>query len=149
MNEKSKIVTLAALALVALVVSGLSATLVLTRSTVPARAPTEWTFVVLAVEYKGTFGANESQPVGTVVKAYRWDPGYIRVSLGDTVNLLIFGVNGASHPTTIEAFDLSFTVSRGQWTNVTFVASKAGIAEMVCHVPDHTETMQMVIEVFE
>ena len=133
---------------VALVVSGFSATLVLTRSTVPARAPTEWTFVVLAVEYKGTSGPTENPP-NTTYKAYRWDPSYIRVSKGDTVRLNIFGVNGASHPSTIDAFDQSFTVTRGQWTNITFVASKAGIAEMVCHVPDHTETMQMVIEVFE
>jgi len=104
------------------------------------------TFVVLAVEYKGTSDASENPP-NTTYKAYRWDPSYIRVVKGDTVTLEIFGVNGASHPTTIDAFGQTFTVTRGQWTTVTFVADKAGLADMNCHIPDHTETMHMVIDV--
>ncbi|MGQ0798356.1 MAG: hypothetical protein ACT4OI_10925, partial [Methanobacteriota archaeon] len=127
----------------ALLVSGIS----LAAFALSGAPPSAKDFVVLAVEYKGTFGANESQPEGTVVKAYRWDPSYIEVNRGDTVTLRIFGVNGASHPTTIDAFGQSFTVSRGRWTNVTFVADKAVLADMVCHVPDHTETMHLLINV--
>jgi len=110
-------------------------------------APVDRVIIMTAVEYKGTFGANESQPAGTIVEAYRWDPSYILVNRGDRVTLKILGVNGASHPTTIDGYDLSFTVRRGQWTNVTFTASQAGLFEMVCHVPEHTETMHAYIEV--
>ena len=147
MKEGTKMGVLLAVAVVAIILSAFTAAWALTRPT-PVRAPQAVTFVVLAIEYKGTFGAGESQPPGTVVEAYRWDPSYIRVVKGDTVTLKIFGVNGPSHdPTTIDAFGQTFTVTRGQWTTVTFVADKAGLAEMVCHVPDHTETMHMVIDV--
>lgn len=134
----------AVLAVVALLVAGSA----LAFAFVPlGPAPIDRVITMTAVEYKGTFGANESQPEGTVVKAYRWDPSYILVNRGDRVTLKIFGVNGASHPTTIDGYDLSFTVRRGQWTNVTFTASQAGLFEMVCHVPDHTETMRAYIVV--
>lgn len=145
MDDKRIRATVVTLAIAAVVLSAFSAVTVLSRPSAPP--PAERTFVVLAVEYKGTFGAGESQPEGTVVKAYRWDPSYIQVNLGDTVNLNIYGVNGASHPSTIDAFGVSFTVYRGQWTNITFVASRAGLAEMVCHVAEHTETMHLWIDV--
>ena len=111
----------------------------------PAPAAVDRTFIMTAIEYKGTFGANEGQPAGTVVEAYRWDPSYLEVNKGDRVTLMIFGVNGAAHPTTIDGYDLAFTVTRGEWTTVTFTASKVGIFEMVCHVPDHTATMHAYI----
>lgn len=146
MEEKTGAHITIALALVALILSAFSATTVLTQGKAPARTPNEWTFVVLAIEYKGTSGSTETPP-NTTYKAYRWDPSYVQVHLGDTVNMNIFGVNGASHPSTIDVFGESFTVTRGQWTNITFVANKAGVAEMVCHVPEHTATMHMVIDV--
>ena len=111
------------------------------------RAGVDRTIIMAAVEYKGTFGSSESQPEGTVVKAYRWDPSYIVVNQGDRVTLKIFGVNGAEHPTTIEGYGLTFTVTRGEWTTVTFTASKGGVFEMVCHVPEHTATMHAYFDV--
>jgi len=145
MKERTKMGVLLAVAVVAILLSAFTAAWTMTRPA-PVRAPQSVTFVVLAVEYKGTSDASENPP-NTTYKAYRWDPSYIRVVKGDTVTLEIFGVNGASHPTTIDAFGQTFTVTRGQWTTVTFVADKAGLADMVCHVPDHTETMHMVIDV--
>jgi uncharacterized cupredoxin-like copper-binding protein len=38
-------------------------------------------------------------------------------------------------------------VTRGQWTTVEFTASKAGVFEIVCSVPDHAETMQAYLNV--
>jgi len=145
MKERTKTGVVLAVAVVAIILSAFTAAWVLTRPA-PIRAPQAVTFVVLAVEYKGTSDARENPP-NTTYKAYRWDPSYIRVVKGDTVTLEIFGVNGASHPTTIDAFGQTFTVTRGQWTTVTFVADKAGLADMNCHIPDHTETMHMVIDV--
>ncbi len=134
----------AALAVVALLIGAFALALAVMPS---SSAPVDRTIVMTAVEYKGTFGANESQPPGTVVKAYRWDPSYLVVNKGDRITLKIFGVNGAAHPTTIEGYDKSFTVTRGEWTTVAFTASKPGTFEMVCHVPEHTETMKAYIVV--
>lgn len=66
-----------------------------------APAPVTREFVILAVEYKGTAGANESIPQGTVASAYGWNPAIINVNKGDKVVLKIFGINGNDHPTSI------------------------------------------------
>src|SRR3972149_133037 len=119
MKERTKTGVVLAVAVVAIILSAFTAAWVLTRPA-PIRAPQAVTFVVLAVEYKGTSDASENPPNTT----------YMRVVKGDTVTLEIFGVNGASHPTTIDAFGQTFTVTRGQWTTVTFVADKAGLADL-------------------
>lgn len=135
----------AALAVVALLVGAFGFATAMGKQ--PTPAPTDRTILMAAIEYKGTFGANESQPEGTQVKAYRWDPSYVVANRDDRVTLKIFGVNGAQHPSTIEGYDVSFTVKRGEWTTVTFTASKAGIFEIVCHVPEHTNTMHAYLHV--
>lgn len=66
------------------------------------------------------------------VSTYRWQPNQIVVSQGDDVTLEILGINGAEHPTTIEGYDVSFTVKRGELTTVTFTADKAGVFPFRC-----------------
>ena len=118
---------------------------------------------VLAVEYKGTAGPGERLSNGTKVSAYQWDPATIIVNRGDRVTLKIYGVNGAAHPSSIEGYaDLTykvidpsgsvieegaktFDVYRGHWTEVRFVASKAGVFTIGCGV--HQPTMNALLHV--
>ena len=74
------------------------------------------------------------------VETYRWDPGTMVVNQGDIVTLEIVGINGAEHPFTIEGYNLSGVVKRGEITRVTFTADKAGIFKLTCGA--HLPTMQ-------
>lgn len=74
------------------------------------------------------------------VETYRWDPGTIVVNQGDVVTLEIIGINGKEHPLTIEGYNISDVVRRGQITRVTFTADKAGIFKIICGV--HLPNMQ-------
>ncbi|EXX84873.1 hypothetical protein BG53_10220 [Paenibacillus darwinianus] len=69
---------------------------------------------------------------GKEIEAYRWDPGTIIVPRGETVQLNITGVNGASHPFVIEGLGVRDEVKKGQTTIVTFVAKKPGIYPIIC-----------------
>lgn len=112
--------------------------------------------VVTAVEPKG--GANvEKEPFpsaplpdggGYVLKkpneegrweiaVYVFDPRQITVDEGDEVTLEFVGVNGASHPITIEAYGQTFELKRGHVNKVTFVADKPGRHSIICstHLP--------------
>jgi len=144
--EKGKggILVLGVLAIAALAVGAFAFATAVGRA--PAPTPTDRTIIMTAVEYKGTSGSSENPP-NTTYKAYRWDPSYIVVNKGDQVTLKIFGVNGASHPSSITGYGLTFTVTRGQWTTVEFAASKAGVFEIVCSIPEHTETMHAYLHV--
>jgi hypothetical protein len=92
----------------------------------------------------GGYVLKDPDDTGTwTVETYRWLPGEITVVEGDEVTLEILGVNGASHPTVLEGYDLAFDVKRGQLTKVTFVADKPGIFRFVCsvHAPSMTGTL--------
>lgn len=111
--------------------------------------------IVTAVEPKG--GANvdkEPFPVplpeggGYVLKkpneegrwevaVYVFEPRQIFVDEGDEVTLEFVGINGASHPTTIEAYGQVFELKRGHINRVTFTADKPGRHSIVCsaHLP--------------
>jgi hypothetical protein len=92
----------------------------------------------------GGYALKDPDDTGTwTVETYRWLPGEITVVEGDKVTLEILGVNGDSHPTVLEGYDLAFDVKRGQLTNVTFVADKPGIFRFVCsvHTPSMTGTL--------
>lgn len=112
-----------------------------------------------AVEYKGgTDVAKEAFPASAVpvgggyilkepkdgrweTSTYRFEPGMVVVQQGDTVELHIWGVNGAQHPGRIEGYaGTDFNVTRGQLTVVKFVADKAGIFRILCdaHLPSMT-----------
>ena len=125
----------------------------------PASTPVERTIYMAAVEPKGGVTVDkEPFPEAALpegggyilkepnadgrweVETYRWDPGTIVVNKGDIVTLEIVGINGASHPFTIEGYDVSGTIMRGQVTRVTFTADKAGIFKINCstHLPTMT-----------
>lgn len=81
-------------------------------------------------------------------RAYMFMPATIVVMEGETVVLEFFGINGNSHPTTIEAFGQEFEVRRGELTEVTFVADRPGIYEIVCttHQPSMTATLVVLAQ---
>jgi hypothetical protein len=111
--------------------------------------------VVTAVEPKG--GANvEKEPfpgplpegAGYVLKnpndegrwevaVYVFEPRQIFVDEGDQVTLEFVGINGASHPITIDAYGQTFELKRGHVNKVTFTADKPGRHSIVCsaHLP--------------
>ncbi|CAM3379826.1 hypothetical protein [Marinicrinis lubricantis] len=74
---------------------------------------------------------------GQKIEAYRWDPGTIVVNEGDLVTLKMYGVNGSSHPFTIEGYNIQGNVVKGEETVVSFTADKEGIFKIICHT--HTD----------
>jgi plastocyanin len=122
-------------------------------------APVERTIYMAAVEPKGGVTV-DSEPFPSAalpegggyilkepnadgrweVETYRWDPGTVVVNQGDVVTLEIVGINGKEHPFSIEGYNLSDVVKRGQVTRVTFTADKAGIFKITCGA--HLPTMQ-------
>ncbi len=156
----------AALVIVAAAVAGGWLALNNGGSPEPAAAGEKKVIYMSAVEWKGnTDYAKEPYP-GDVIppvggyknnpdtgpgrwgtQTYRWDTGSIVVNRGDEVELRIWGVNGANHPTTIEEFVPApgFNVQRGQLTVVNFTADKAGTFKMTCHT--HTPSMESLITV--
>jgi len=145
-----------AVALVALVIAGCTAPAGV------ALQPTTRTFYIAAIEPKGSttvdkepfptgslpegggYALKEPDDTGTwTVSTYRWLPSEITVMQGDTVTLELIGINGASHPATIEGYDITFEVKRGQRTSVTFIADKVGVFAIACtvHQPSMTGTL--------
>jgi hypothetical protein len=125
----------------------------------PAATGTERTIYMAAIEPKGGVTVDKeafpSVPLpaggGYILKepnddgrwevsTYRWDPGTIIVNQGDLVTLEMVGINGASHPFTIEGYNISDVVERGHVTHVTFAADKAGIFKISC--PVHAPAME-------
>lgn len=112
--------------------------------------PTKWVINMSAVEFKGStevaaepFPAQAAPPGGGYIlkepkdgkwetSAYRWTPETLTVFQGDEVELRIFGINGAQHPSRIEGYVDSFIVKRGQLTTVTFKADRVGVFKIVC-----------------
>lgn len=82
---------------------------------------------------------------GTVIEAYRWDPGTVFVEKGEAVNLVLYGVNGASHPFYIEGTGIKGEVKKGKETTVTFQASKEGVYRLICLThPDKNHNGPMI-----
>lgn len=129
--------------------------------TASAPAAAKRTIYMTAVEYKGTTevakeafptsklpegaGYARKAPQGATweTSTYRWEPGSITVYQGDEVELQIFGVNGANHPSKVEGYEQAFVVKRGELTTVSFKADKAGIFRVLCgtHAPSMTGTL--------
>lgn len=124
--------------------------------------PAERTIYLAAIEPKGSTTVDKEPFPGTplpdgggyilhepddtgswTVETYRWLPSEITVVQGDKVTLEILGVNGASHPSRIEGYDVSFDVKRGQLTTLTFTADKPGIFKILCdaHGPSMTGSL--------
>lgn len=133
--------------------------------TIPQNADAaERRIVVTAIEPKG--GANVSrepfpeaklpegkgyqlkQPDETgrwEVAVYVWDPRQIFVDEGDDVTLDFVGVNGASHPTTIEGYDITFELKRGHLNTLRFKADKPGTFQIVCTAHHPTMVAELVV----
>jgi len=77
---------------------------------------------------------------------YRWEPGFIFVEAGDEVELHIWGVNGDAHPTTIEGYDLSFVVTRGELTVVRFRADSVGRFPILCQSHQPSMTAWLIVQ---
>lgn len=119
--------------------------------------------VVTAVEPKG--GANvEKEPFpgalpeggGYVLKkpndegrwevaVYVFEPRQIFVDEGDNVTLEFVGINGASHPITIDAYGQTFELKRGHVNKVTFTADKPGRHSIVCSAHLPTMTSELIV----
>ena len=79
------------------------------------------------------------------VSAYVWQPAQIIVYQGDEVTLEFVGINGAMHPTTIEALGRSFTLRRGEAHRLTFIADKIGSFGVVCSTHRPSMTGEVVV----
>ncbi len=79
------------------------------------------------------------------VSTYRWEPSQIVVNQGDEVTLEILGVNGAEHPSTLDGYDINFTVKRGELTTVTFTADKAGVFRFQCGIHQPSMTGELIV----
>lgn len=122
-------------------------------------------FTVLAVEPKGgTTVEKELFPSGPLpsgggyvlsqpdektrrweVSAYVWQPAQIIVYQGDEVTLEFVGINGAMHPTIIEALGRSFTLRRGEAHRLTFIAEKVGSFGVICSTHRPSMTGEVVV----
>lgn len=69
---------------------------------------------------------------GKTIESYRWDPGTVFAEKGETIKLVIYGVNGDSHPFFIEGTDIRGEVKQGKETVVIFPASKEGVYRLIC-----------------
>jgi hypothetical protein len=71
------------------------------------------------------------------VETYRFEPSTVVVNQGDIVTLEIVGINGKEHPITVEGYDVTGVVRRGEITRITFTADQAGIFRITCaaHAP--------------
>jgi plastocyanin len=76
---------------------------------------------------------------------YVFEPRQIIVDEGDEVTLEFVGINGASHPTTIEAYGQSFELKRGHVHKVTFTADKPGRHSIICSTHQPTMTSELIV----
>lgn len=69
---------------------------------------------------------------GKELEVYVWHPGTVVVKQGERIELRISGVNGSSHPFTIEKLGIKGIVEKGKTTTVRFTADKKGVYPIVC-----------------
>ena len=79
------------------------------------------------------------------MSVYVFDPRQIFVNQGDDVTLEFVGINGASHPITIEGYDQILELKRGQVARVAFKADKAGTFQIVCATHHPTMVAELVV----
>lgn len=101
-------------------------------------------------EFKPPGEADKSNPQRWEVSSYRFDPGFVTVRQGDTVNLTVFVVNGDEHEVRITDPDGREVVpktiwNRGREYRVSFVAKKAGSYHLACS--NHAPTMAVTFSV--
>lgn len=69
---------------------------------------------------------------GKEIEAYRWDPGTVVVEKDEKVKLVLYGVNGESHPFYIEGTTIKGEIRKGKETVVNFQAAKEGTYRIIC-----------------
>lgn len=79
------------------------------------------------------------------IATYIWSAQQITVNQGDDVTLQFVGINGATHPTTIEGYDQAFTLKRGTVHNVSFKADKVGVFKIICATHGPTMTSELIV----
>ena len=79
------------------------------------------------------------------VSAYVWLPNQITVNQGDDVTLDFVGINGASHPVSIQGYGKPFVVTRGTTTRISFKAEKAGVFKIDCGLHMPTMTGELIV----
>ena len=153
---KGFVYAVAILAIVAIVLAGVSTGLVLVRPAPPS--PVTRDFFLVAGEWKTTLSnttlaAGSMLTNGTVftqpwvisgptkvdVERYRWDPVALVVNKGDTVRVTVHVVNGNDHTFIITDYtvnvtnlDKVFRYTQAERNGLQFVADKAGIFQFVC-----------------
>lgn len=130
-----------------------------------AAAGSKRIFTIAAVEPKGSADvAKEPLPTAALpeggglelkkpgddgrwqISAYLWSAPQLHVKVGDDVTLRFVGLNGSEHPTTMDGYDKSFTLKRGDVTDVSFTADKPGIFRIVCSKHQPTMVSELVVE---
>lgn len=86
----------------------------------------EQTYHLVTTEFKTRIG-------GKVLEVYRWDPGTLVVHKGDRVRLVLHGIHGKEHHFTLEGYNQSGTVKKGQSTVIQFEANQTGTFRLICH----------------
>jgi len=143
--------------------TALAALVLLAAFALPALAA-ERRFVIAAVEPKGGVTVDlEPFPAATLpegggyvlkapddngrweVSAYVWMPSQIVVDQGDQVTLEFVGINGAAHPTTIEGYEQTVTVRRGEVADVTFTADRPGVFVISCATHQPSMVGELVV----
>ncbi|MEQ1651528.1 MAG: hypothetical protein ABL897_03480, partial [Hyphomicrobium sp.] len=79
------------------------------------------------------------------IATYLWSAQQIIVNQGDDVTVQFVGVNGGSHPTTIEGYNQAFTLMRGEVRNIAFKADKAGVFKIICATHGPTMVSELVV----
>jgi hypothetical protein len=79
------------------------------------------------------------------VSVYVFEPRQILVTEGDEVTLEFVGINGASHPTTIQGYGKSFELKRGEVTKVALTADKVGVFPIVCATHHPTMVAELIV----
>ncbi|MDR6224176.1 cupredoxin domain-containing protein [Desmospora profundinema] len=86
----------------------------------------EQTYHLVTTEFETRIG-------GKVIEVYRWDPGTLVLHKGDRVRLVLHGIHGKEHHFTLEGYNQSGTVKKGQTTTIRFEANQTGTFRLICH----------------
>lgn len=75
-------------------------------------------------------------------EVYAWDPNALTVYQGDTVDLAISNAQGDEHIFVLPEFNVNTPIPPDSSVDVSFKASKVGVFQYICGVPEHQPWMQ-------
>jgi nitrous oxide reductase len=76
------------------------------------------------------------------MEVYAWNPDSLTVYQGDTVDLSIGNAQGEEHIFVLPDLDVSKSIPGDSTAEVSFIASKVGVFQFICGVPEHQPWMQ-------